>query len=64
MQARLLVAEQLGGVSKIMRALGQEVKRPVTFDSWKENKIIEELSFSDIRVVTPLFMTTEANKFA
>lgn len=46
--SRLLVAEQLGGISKIMRALAQEVKRPVTFDSWKENKIIEELSFSDI----------------
>ena len=46
--SRLLVAEQLGGISKVMRALSQEVKRPVTFDNWKENKIIEELSFSDI----------------
>lgn len=46
--SRTIVAEQLGGVSKILRNLSQEVKKPVTFDSWKENKIIEELSFSDI----------------
>ncbi len=46
--SRMLVAEQLCGVSKIMRSLAQEVNNPVTFDSWKENKIIEELSFSNI----------------
>lgn len=46
--SRTIVAEQLGGVSKILRKLSQEVQKPVTFDSWKENKIIEELSFADI----------------
>ncbi len=46
--SRILVAEQLRGVSKIMRSLAQEVNRPLTFDGWKENKLIEELSFSDI----------------
>ena len=46
--SRMLVAEQLSGISKIMRALSLEVKKPVTFDNCKENKIIEELSFCDI----------------
>ena len=46
--SRMLVAEQLNGVSKILRSLSLEVKKPLTFDTWKENKIIEELSFADI----------------
>lgn len=46
--SRTIVAEQLGGVSKILQTLSQEVKRPVTFDSWKENKIIDELAFNNI----------------
>lgn len=46
--SRILVAEQMGGISKIMRSLSQEINQPLTFDTWKENKIIEELSFSDI----------------
>ncbi|MDD4111146.1 MAG: SpoIIE family protein phosphatase [Clostridia bacterium] len=46
--SRILVAEQMGGVSKIMKSLAQEVNQPITFDNWKENKIIEELSFLNI----------------
>ena len=46
--SRMLIAEQLGGISKILKSLSLDVKKPVTFDTWKENKIIEELSFSDI----------------
>ncbi len=46
--SRILVAEQMSGISKIMKSLAQEVNRPVTADSWKENKIIEELSFLDV----------------
>jgi stage II sporulation protein E len=46
--SRILVAEQMNGISKIMKSLSQEVNQQVTFDSWKENKIIEELSYLNI----------------
>lgn len=46
--SRILIAEQMSGISKVMKSLAQEVNQPITFDNWKENKIIEELSFLNI----------------
>ncbi len=46
--SRILIAEQLAGVSKLMRALAEETKINVTFDVSKEEKIIEELNYANI----------------
>lgn len=46
--SRVLVAEQLQGVSKLMRVLADETKQNVSFDISKENTIIEELNYKNI----------------
>lgn len=46
--SRVLVAEQLEGVSKLLRVLADETKQNVTFDISKENAIIEELNYKNI----------------
>lgn len=46
--SKFLIAQQLSGVSKIMRNLADEVGRNVIFDNTKENKIIDELSYNNI----------------
>ena len=46
--SRLLVGEQLYGVSQLMLSLADEVKRNVTFDTTKENKIIEDLLYENV----------------
>lgn len=46
--SRLLLAEQLGGVSEIMRGLAQEVNKGVIFEKGKEKKIIDELTYNNI----------------
>ena len=45
---RVLVAEQLGGISKIMKNLAEEVRKNVSFDTKRENEIMSELSFHNI----------------
>lgn len=46
--SRVLIAEQLFGVSQIMKNLAGEVKRNVSMDYNRENSIISELSYNNI----------------
>lgn len=46
--SKVLIAEQLGGVAKIMKSLSKEVGNNVTFDTEKEEKIISECEYYDI----------------
>lgn len=46
--SKVLIAEQLNGVSKIMLNLSQEVGKNVMFDNANENKILSELTYSNI----------------
>ena len=46
--SKILVAEQLGGMSKIMKSLSKEVSKNISFDAGRENKIADELLINDI----------------
>ncbi len=46
--SRVLIAEQLFGVSQIMKNLASEVKRNVSLDKTRETSIINELSYNNI----------------
>lgn len=46
--SRVLIAEQLSGVSKIMKNLAGEVNKNISFDSNREEAIINELSYNNI----------------
>ncbi|PKK95997.1 MAG: hypothetical protein CVV59_00855 [Tenericutes bacterium HGW-Tenericutes-4] len=46
--SRVLIAEQLNGVSKIIRSLAEETRRNVTFDLQRESRLMEELSYENI----------------
>ena len=43
-----LLAEQLGGVGKILHGMSENVARPVVFDEKIERKIIEELKYYNV----------------
>ena len=46
--SRVLIADQLNGVSKLLLDLADETKRNVTFDYFKEEKVMQELSLNNI----------------
>lgn len=46
--SRILIAEQLLGVSKIMKSLGEDLHKSLNFDSSLENKVVEELIYNNI----------------
>ena len=46
--SRVLIAEQLSGVSKIMKNLAGEVNKNVIFDAGRENTLIDELTYNNI----------------
>ena len=46
--SKLIIAEQLLGVSKIMGSLSKEVESNVSFDTTRENKILDELTYYNI----------------
>ncbi len=46
--SRLLIAEQLGGVSEVLKKLAQEINLNITFDVERENLIMEELSYINV----------------
>ncbi len=48
--SRVLIADQLCGVSRILKNLSCDIKSTVIFDSKKEQKIYEELTYKDIIV--------------
>jgi len=46
--SKMIVADQLFGISKIMRQLSKEVENNVSFDTVRENKILDELTYNNI----------------
>ncbi len=46
--SKMIIAEQLLGVSKIMTNLSKEVETSVSFDTTRENKILDELTYHNI----------------
>lgn len=46
--SKVLIAEQLGGISGIMKSLSNEVSQNISFDAGRENKIINELTINNI----------------
>lgn len=46
--SKVLLAEQLGGVSDIMKSLSLEVNKGVEFERGKEKRIIDELTYNNI----------------
>lgn len=56
-EGRKIVAQQLGLMSDVLRQIGERVKTPAQFDSVKEKKIAEELSYRGAAV--PEVIVTE-----
>ena len=54
--SRLLVCEQLYGVSKIMRQLANDCKNEMKFDGEKEKLLIQELTFYNVLTKEAVFM--------
>lgn len=46
--SKLLIADQLQGISAVMKTLSIEVDNDIAFDSKREQRLIEELLFNDI----------------
>ncbi len=46
--SKMIIAEQLLGVSKIMNGLSKEVETNISFDTVRENKILDELTYYNI----------------
>ncbi len=46
--SKLIIAEQLLGVSKILKSLSGEVDSNISFDTVRENKIMDELTYYNI----------------
>ena len=59
--SRVLIAEQLEGVSKLLRVLADETKQNVSFDVSKENALIEELNFKNIVCSEAILYEQNAN---
>ncbi len=46
--SKLLISDQLSGISRIMKSLAKEVDSTISFDSSREAKLIDELSINNI----------------
>lgn len=46
--SKLIIAEQLLGISKVVKQLSNEVETNVSFDTHRENKILDELTYHNI----------------
>ena len=46
--SKLMIAEQLLGISKVIDALSKEVDSNISFDTVRENKILDELTYHNI----------------
>ncbi len=49
--SRVLIADQLGGVSHIMKQFVNEINKNITFDLTSENNLIEELAYKNVACV-------------
>ena len=46
--SKLIIADQLLGVSKVMTSLSKDVETSISFDTVRENKILDELAYFNI----------------
>ncbi len=46
--SKMLIADQLGGISDVLKGLAGEVNSLVSFDTSRESKIIDELAYNNI----------------
>lgn len=46
--SKILLAEQLGGISKVLKSLSQDVNKNISFDTVRENKLVNELTYHNI----------------
>ncbi len=46
--SKFIIADQLSGISKVMSQLSKEVESNVSFDTSRENKILDELTYHNI----------------
>jgi len=53
---RLLIGEQLGGVSQIMQNLANDCKTKIVFDQSKEKQIAEDLTFHNVLTKETIFL--------
>lgn len=60
---RFLLGEQMFGVGELLSDLAKEVKNTVTFDTEREKRIIEELSYQNI-VCNDIMVYNEGDKMA
>lgn len=58
---RLLISEQLGGVSQLMNQLASECKSKITFDATKENEIVDKLTFHNCLCNEAMFIEQGQN---
>lgn len=61
--SKLLIADQLKGISSVMKNLSQEVDHEIAFDGKREDKIIEELLFNDIVCTDAIVYERDAHTF-
>ncbi len=61
--SRVLIADQLSGVSNLLLNLAEETNRTVSFDYLKEEKIVEELSFNNIVASQVIIYEQDLNEF-
>ena len=47
-KSKLLIADQLLGISGVMKKLSKEIETPMSFDAVREQKIMEELLFHEV----------------
>ena len=60
--SKLLIGEQLGGVSAIMQNMAVSLKGRVTFQADKERDLLENLSFHNIRATEASLMESNGEK--
>lgn len=59
--SKVLIADQLNGISSILKNLSDEVKLNISFDLSKENRIIEELGYKSIYCLEAIVYEQNAN---
>ena len=61
--SKLLIADQLKGISSVMKNLSQEVDHEIAFDGKREDKLVEELLFNDIVCTDAIVFEKDAHTF-
>ncbi len=59
--SRAIIADQLSGISSILRSLAKEVNLNISFDLSKENRILEECSFGGMSCYEAIVYEQSAN---